>query len=488
MAKDSGKLKVLFALQDECKNNLVKAETNFKKSPRDRLKRPYLEARLESLESLYYSFKEGHKAIVSETLTDRNHPYFIEDKYENFEELYIQYKALLRENLQSLLTSTQTTTTTPVVTQNLGQCDLKLPRITLPTFSGKYEEWQTFFDMFSSLIHQNKHITAVEKLHYLKSNLSGEAQNLLSNFSTTDANYEEAWKQLMRRYNNKRYISNAVLRNLFSVKKLNNESANLIKQLLDTTSTCLKSLDNIGVSTSEWDAIIVFLVVSKLDTESIKQWEQHMNSVNSDELPTWEQLREYLESRFRSLEMIDTNVTRTIPARTTPAAKPKAFHASIENKCKMCQENHFLNQCKEYGLLTPNKRQDFVQSNKLCFNCLSPTHSVAKCRLPTSCKRCGRRHHTTLHYERENRDSNQQTTAANERDGATVTSRDYQCERTSTSSGGTHITTAFSRGKLQPTCVLLATARVKLHNSAHHRGQILITYHWLTPPMQRQGR
>ncbi|XP_063825323.1 uncharacterized protein LOC135074871 [Ostrinia nubilalis] len=243
MAKDSGKLKVLFALQDECKNNLVKAETNFKKSPRDRLKRPYLEARLESLESLYYSFKEGHKAIVSETLTDRNHPYFIEDKYENFEELYIH-----------------------------------------------------------------------------------------------------------------------------------------------------------------------------------------------DELPTWEQLREYLESRFRSLEMIDTNVTRTTPARTTPAAKPKAFHASIENKCKMCQENHFLNQCKEYGLLTPNKRQDFVQSNKLCFNCLSPTHSVAKCRLPTSCKRCGRRHHTTLHYERENRDSNQQTTAANERDGATVTSRDYQPTQLSTPS------------------------------------------------------
>ncbi|XP_063826497.1 uncharacterized protein LOC135075980 [Ostrinia nubilalis] len=133
MAKDSGKLKVLFALQDECKNNLVKAETNFKKSPRDRLKRPYLEARLESLESLYYSFKEGHKAIVSETLTDRNHPYFIEDKYENFEELYIQYKALLRENLQSLLTSTQKTTTTPVVTQNLGQCDLKLPPTQLST-------------------------------------------------------------------------------------------------------------------------------------------------------------------------------------------------------------------------------------------------------------------------------------------------------------------------------------------------------------------
>lgn len=311
-----------------------------------------------------------------------------------------------------LATSSQpSTTTVPAPTQESGHYDVRLPRIILPTFSGKYEEWQTFYDMFLSLIHNNKLITPVQKLHYLKSNLSGEAQNLLRNFSTTDANYEDAWKQLVRRYDNKRYNCNAVLRNLFSLKKLQSESANAIKQLLDVTSTCLKSLENIGISTSQWDAIIVFLVVSKLDSESIKQWEQHLNTTSSDELPTWEQLRKYLESRFRSLEMIDTNVTRHAqPAK--PVSKPKTFHTAIENKprsnevkCAMCRENHFIYQCKQYDLLAPIKRQEYVQNNKLCFNCLSPTHSVLKCRQPTSCRKCGRRHHTTLHFEREKRDT-----------------------------------------------------------------------------------
>lgn len=473
MDQEVNKLDVLFALQEECLHNLEKAEKNFKKSPRDRIKRPYLETRLESLEGLYYSFKEGHKAIVTETLADQNYAYFSEEKYDCFEERYIGYKTLLMEALQSLLPTPQAPTPqlVPSTTHENRQGDVRLPQITLPTFSGIYEEWQTFYDMFSSLIHNNKHITPVQKLHYLKSNLSGEAQNLLRNFSTTDANYEEAWKQLVRRYDNKRYNCNAVLRNLFALKKLHSESANAIKQLLDTTSTCLKSLDNIGICTSQWDAIIVFLVVSKLDSESIKQWEHHLNSINNDELPTWKQLQDYLESRFRSLEMIDTNMLRTIqPAKSV--LKPKTFHTAVENKlksidskCAMCHENHFIYQCKQYNLLTPNKRQEFVQNNKLCFNCLSPTHAAMKCRQPTSCKKCGRRHHTTLHFERENRNTHRESTPASQL-AATPSLPEPSCESIGgTTRGDTHITAAFSRRQLQPNHVLLATAKVKVYNS-----------------------
>lgn len=485
MATDLNKISVLFALQEEYLNNLKKAETNFKKTPKDRIKRAYLETRLESLERLYCNFREGHKLIVTETLIDQDYPYFSEEKYELFEENYINYKTLLKEALQPLIITSQPSSSAtppppaPGVTQPSGQCDIRLPRITLPTFSGKYDEWQTFYDMFSSLIHKNKIITPVQKLHYLKSNLSGEAQNLLRNFSTTDANYEDAWNQLVRRYDNKRYNCNAVLRNLFSIKKLHTESTNAIKQLLDTTSTCLKSLENMGISTSKWDAIIVFLVVSKLDSDSIKHWEQHLNSTNSDELPTWEQLRDYLESRFRSLEMIDTNVMRPTPP-VKPVSKPKMFHAAFENKprsnevkCAMCHEKHFIYQCKQYGLLTPNKRQEFVQNNKLCFNCLSPTHSALKCRQPTSCRRCGRRHHTTLHFEREIRDTHPEITPASNEAAASASSSGPTREQPNATRGDTHITTTFSRGELQPHRVLLATARVKVFNSTNNCKQTI---------------
>lgn len=83
------------------------------------------------------------------------------------------------------------------------------------------------------------------------------------------------------------------MRTLFGTKKIQTESATAIRTLLDTTSTCLKSLQNLGISTesSFADASIVHMVVSKLDSESVKQWEQQLN-VMCDELPTWIQLKE----------------------------------------------------------------------------------------------------------------------------------------------------------------------------------------------------
>lgn len=59
------------------------------------------------------------------------------------------------------------------------------------------------FAMSSLIIHVKKNITSIQKLHYLKSHWSGPAQNLLRNFSTTEANYEEVSKLLVRRYDNK---------------------------------------------------------------------------------------------------------------------------------------------------------------------------------------------------------------------------------------------------------------------------------------------
>nr|XP_049703740.1 uncharacterized protein LOC110383544 [Helicoverpa armigera] len=264
------------------------------------------------------------------------------------------------------------------------------------------------------------------------------------------------------------------MRTLFGIKKIQTESANAIRSLLDTTSTCLKSLENLSISTesSYANVSVVYLVVSKLDTESVKQWEQQVMMMN-DELPTWNQLRDFLEYRFRTLEMIDTNGNRNAQ-QVKPTTKSKSFHASVEKEkenksnikseakpeCPMCHEGHYLNQCQRFNQMTPKERQDFVQTSKLCFNCLAPTHAVVKCRRTFSCRKCGRRHHTMLHFEREN-----QEPASNREQAAVGSPSEQQQERASTTRGDTTITATFSRRELQPNSVLLATAKVKVCRS-----------------------
>ncbi|XP_062537794.1 uncharacterized protein LOC134206120 [Armigeres subalbatus] len=77
---------------------------------------------------------------------------------------------------------------------------LKLLRMNLPVFSGNYLEWQSFIDLFRSMVDQNPSLRDSQKLYFLKTNLSGEAASLISHLKIEDANYAPALEKLKSRY------------------------------------------------------------------------------------------------------------------------------------------------------------------------------------------------------------------------------------------------------------------------------------------------
>lgn len=456
-----------YSKQEERYDTLVKSFSNYKKSPKERVTISYIEARLENLEKVYQKMCDTHQEIITHvTKAERvKINYFIAEVMSEFEELYFEYKGKMKGDLARL-----NATVPPLSKVN---CEVKLPQINLPCFTGGYDEWQTFYDMFVSLIHDNANLSAVQKLHYLKSSLSGEPANLLKNLSTTEMNYYEAWKQLIKRYNNKRYNVNEIMKRLFSQKTMSSDSAAAIKQLLDTTSSALKSLNNLGVKTENWDIIINHLVVSKLDSESRKQWEIQISQTaeeNSDELPTWKQLTKFLEMRFRTLEMIDISKQNSKSSSqqnsnyAKPASKPKSFHSTVQGEskgtnnpaCVMCNEEHKLYQCKLFSSQSPQQRSEFIQSKRLCFNCLAPNHSVKLCRSTTSCRRCGRRHHSLLHFER----SQNQDPDENESE-----KRNETVHNENTKQPETKLASHFAKDNQQLE-VLLATAMAKAKSTS----------------------
>ncbi|XP_049879678.1 uncharacterized protein LOC126376395 [Pectinophora gossypiella] len=467
-------IEALIRKQEDLLERVKKAYANYKKSPKDRITVTYIETRTETLQKLWESFVEDHNEIASsiEKSEREEFEYFAEDVYTTFEEVYMEYKTKLKDDSRVCMLSAQPSASTSVSTiQNATtqSCEVKLPQIHLPKFSGGYEEWETFHDMFRSLIHNNANLSAVQKLHYLKSCLSGEAEHLLKNLSTTETNYSEAWSQLTRRYSNKRYNANEVMKRLFSQKTLFSESPTAIKQLLDTTSACLKSLENLKIDTSSWDAIINHLVVSKLDHESRKLWELQMSETKSDEIPTWSKLKAFLETRFRTLEMLDAGkpTTKQLTNSTSNKQfnKSKSFHHTVNdekkstNTCTMCEGPHTLFQCKQFGKQSPKERSEYVQSKGLCFNCLSPTHPVKSCHMSTCCRRCGRRHHTLLHFERgTNQDSISNESPSFEKNQNTV---QIQPNREPETKVVAHFAKESHQSK-----VLLATALVKVKSTS----------------------
>ncbi|CAH2085909.1 unnamed protein product [Euphydryas editha] len=378
-------------LQYDIYNNISKAQINLKKSSKTRLTEAFVESRLENLEKQWTAFDSNHSKIVTLVISERKiQEYFKEDLYEKTEELYLDYKAELKGILKKLKVIDGKAENSSVVREP----SVKLPKISIPTFSGTYSEWTSFRDLFTSLIHNNRSLDDVQRLHYLKGYLTGEAEQLLRHVAITAQNYQLCWTQLEKRYNNKRYLANCILKRFMSQKNLLVESSSALKELLDTSNECLNALNNLGIDTQSWDIIVIYILSLKLDNESRKLWEAKICDL-SDELPNFKNFKEFLEQRFRSLEFISTKPKQPniVNIRNNNV---KTLH--VKNvQCPFCSDYHYLGNCKKFAKEDVDSRRSFVQSNNLCFNCLGANHSVYFCRQPTKCQICKRKHHSMLH-------------------------------------------------------------------------------------------
>lgn len=377
---------------------LQKAQSNLKKCPKQRLTKGYIETRLQSIDEYWKKFTTAHHNLVKVVPKEKKNDisYFVNEDYFVLEDLYLCTQA----DLKDLLSKNINPSLSDIAYNNSStyEGNLKLPQIQLPAFSGIYEDWTSFRDLFTSLVHNNSTLSKVQKLHYLKSSITGEAETLLKHIQITESNYDQAWDLLRDRYGNRRLIVNSLVRKLVMQRKVPTQTAHHIKMLLDTTSECINSLRNLNVSTDSWDPFIIFVTVQKLDPESHREWEQFAYKDNLDELPKWEELVRFLQTKFRTLELISPPSKEksskgkecTVHVSTTPTV-------TKSRSCLICKDNHTLCHCKEFTKMEPTERCEYVKKHQLCFNCLAPGHSARKCRLNMSCRICHKRHHSLVH-------------------------------------------------------------------------------------------
>lgn len=390
-----------------------------------------LSERLKDVSSLYKEFRELQDEIEGECEEE-----MIADQYalrSKIEDSYYFCVSTFQEEMDRIKQQQQPPVNPNVNQQNNNNADIKLPRIKLPQFSSSYKDWPSFKDLYVSLIHDNASLKNVQKFHYLKDNVHGEAANLIKSLHMTDNNYPEAWKRIKDRFEHKRFIVDSHLQSLFSQQRMTIEDPVALKNLIDNSTETIRSLQVLGIPVNQWDAILVYIVASKLDSETHKNWELKLKK---DELPTFDSLAEFLESRWQSLEMIttskqqhsstpvrsqvnkvqqfnNTNQNKTVSTysqRSSSAYKSNSVNP-MNNNCNYCTtQGHTITSCGEYLALSFESKNNFIKSKSLCFNCLRPGHSLSSCKSKSSCLQCGKRHHTTIHRVSANQ-SNQITPA-----------------------------------------------------------------------------
>lgn len=308
------------------------------------------------------------------------------------------------------------------LTGNNSQCftqsiQVKLPQINVPTFSGRYEDWLSFRELFTAIIDKNPTLDDVHKLYFLRQSLrGGSAANLIDSIELTAQNYETAWQVLSNRFHNERVIIECHVRALFDFPKVEKESSQALRVLLDNTNIHLRALEALNQPVHAWDTIIIHLLTSKLDLHTNKEWQSH---APANQVASLSEFTEFLNRRCQTLEAIgttcqgklhvvqhthkhETSKTKPFSAKNNVAhyvTKQPASHNPM--KCLICAEPHKIFCCPEFNKMIPKTRMDKVKKLNLCFNCLRPGHVLKDCQLTSKCKMCNKGHNTLLHDKDE---------------------------------------------------------------------------------------
>lgn len=133
-----------------------------------------IKLRLSKLEEIWQSFVDiqTELSVLDENMTDE----LMEVELKNHEDRYIAIKLkgerILKQRVRPAINEDNLDQAVGIGNETRrrnDECNVRLPKIDLPTFSGAYEDWYTFFNSFNSMIHSNVSLNDIQRFHYLKS-------------------------------------------------------------------------------------------------------------------------------------------------------------------------------------------------------------------------------------------------------------------------------------------------------------------------------
>ncbi|XP_055919381.1 uncharacterized protein LOC129951309 [Eupeodes corollae] len=285
----------------------------------------------------------------------------------------------------------------------------RLPKMSLPKFSGKYSEYKNFISLFENLVDNDPMLPDIEKFNHLISCLSGEALGTVKAFQITEQNYPKALASLKKVYDNNCLIFFDNVSTLFELKEISKPSASALRSMIDTVSAIYDSLLSLGDEKNITNAIIIHLVMSKVDSITRSKWEEQLDFST---LPLWSDCETALNKRYQHLSAEEASSSKQKVSERQLKTKHDSSHSKNQkasfacvnpqpqksnSNCLFCKSNdHFITSCQSFASIPVMQRFEFAKSVPVCINCLRKGHTVSKCKL-SRCSVCNRSHHTLLH-------------------------------------------------------------------------------------------
>ena len=277
---------------------------------------------------------------------------------------------------------------------------VKLPKITLKSFSGNPLEWLSFWDSFQASVDKHSDISGVDKMNYLCGLLKGEAARVIQGLPLSESNYKRAVDLLKERFGQKQVLINAHMDALLKIPVATNDVKKLTS-LYDACEGYIHGLELLDVDPESYGDLLIPIVMKKLPKEVRRIM------LRSHHETTWtladlrKQLRHEVETREKSsLGQSDKEVSAPNPPFNSMFPTAGALFSGAlggensKNDCTFCDGPHPSDSCKIVPAV--DQRLEILHNQKRCFRCFKKGHMLKSCYSKKRCSQCNGKHHSAL--------------------------------------------------------------------------------------------
>ena len=249
----------------------------------------------------------------------------------------------LLERVNSLTVNQRVSATTP------KKRDTKLPEIKLLTFTGNYDEWETFWSSFYNNVDSRDDLEKPGKLTYLLQSLEGEPREMINGLSHTDANYIIAVTALQDRYADPVKQTEVLLQKFFNLPSPRHNAKEL-RSFLTEYRKVREQMRHV----EDFDAsalIIRSVLVHKLSYQTFTEICDHVKDHNFSILDM-DRALQYIIGKLDHANLVlgDKTNVKSVGAHSQQDKKQRGNY-----KCPFCSSNHKAIDCTKYKTIQAHK-------------------------------------------------------------------------------------------------------------------------------------
>lgn len=308
---------------------------------------------------------------------------------------------------------------------------IRLPNISIPTFSDDIREYPKFIKLFSAVYGNNTSLTAAQKLYYLSTCLAGEAAKIVGHFPHTNEGYNSALNALRDRFECERTLAATYASDIFAFTPAKKATASSLKHFLEVHSDNVAALKSLPGIPDLGDYLLFSIASRNLDSLTRRLFEQQLAA---GAIPTYKNLIEFVSKQHHTQVLLESENSNSASQYSQNSksensgsnnfssashGRPNARTLNVQGKnnsksnqnpskaqsgppvlikqCMYCKnENHAIFRCPTFVALNLNDRTQWVKMSNRCEACLSADHNQPNCKSSRACYYCQNKNHNSL--------------------------------------------------------------------------------------------